>query len=58
MQDKTSIRTEELLDLLRQKEAFVKLHTYLLNTPFEESVDSINLHFNRLIKRAIRKLGY
>jgi len=56
MKDKISIRTEELLDLLRQKEEFVKLQTYLLNTPFEESLDSINLHFSKLIKRVVRKI--
>ncbi len=56
MKDKISIRTEELMDLLRQKEDFVKLQAYLLNTPFEESIDSINLHFSKLIKRVVRKL--
>jgi len=56
MKDKISIRTEELLDLLRQKEEFVKLQTYLLNTPFEESLDSINLQFSKLIKKVVRKI--
>ena len=56
MKDKISIRTEELLDLLRQKEEFVKLQTYLLNTPFEELLDSINLQFSKLIKKVVRKI--